>query len=253
MNEEKTTFRVRIPKLSDSVQKDCCKGPQASSLGLLAAPLPTPHPPGAGSYPLTLGARAEPRGRDLGNFKLPLPGKGWRYETRELQSPASPLTRRGPPTALMGKLRPREPGSHSAAQRLRLFWHPWPHPRAPWDSALGSRQGRWRGPQLSRSRTRPAHAYLTALLLYFPRRAHIARLKQMLVDERKQLPSLPGLSHAHDLRPAGSPARPPQPPPATSLVPLDLARPTSGSSFARTARHAGKCSLISWSGPVPCG
>lgn len=127
--------------------------------------------------------------------------------------------------------------------------------------ALGARQAARRGGAGGRSpnpargpSTRPAHAYLATLLLHFPRRAHIACLQQMLVDQGEQLPAFPGLGHAGETRPVRSPARPPQSPPATSLVPLDLARPTSGSFFAQGAQRAGKCSLSSWSGrPRPGG
>lgn len=104
-------------------------------------------------------------------------------------------------------------------------------------------------PDLTRGpHPRPALAHLAALLLHFPRRAHKACLQQVLVDQGEQLPPLPGFGHARDLPPVGSPARPPQSPPATALVPLDLPRPTSGSLLARAARHAGNCSLISQRG-----
>lgn len=162
----------------------------------------------------------------------------------------------------MGKLRPRGAGSHSGGQRLRLFRRPWPRPRAPRGPALGSHQaargggaGR-RAPDTARGpRTRPAaHAYLTALLLHFPRRAHKTRLQQMLVDQGKQLPPLPGLSHAHNLRPDGSPARPTSGPARHFPCALRPRAPHFRLLFRRAARHTGKYSLISWSGgPAPTG
>lgn len=51
---------------------------------------------------------------------------------------------------------------------------------------------------------------LAALLLYFPRRADVACLQQMMVNEGKQLPPLPGLGHARDLA-RGFTCTPPRP------------------------------------------
>lgn len=158
--------------------------------------------------------------RHVGNFKTPLPGRkrGWKYGTRELQSPACESHVRARPLQAIGKLRPRGAGNRREARGGGSFV-PWSRPRAPRGLAVGRGVGS-RSPDLTRGpHTRSAPAYLAALLLHFPRRAHKACLQQMLVDQGKQLPPLPGLGHARDLPPVGSPARPPQSPPATSLVP----------------------------------
>lgn len=104
-------------------------------------------------------------------------------------------------------------------------------------------------PDLARGpRTRPAHAYLTALLLHFPRRAHKARLQQMLVDQGKQFPPLPGLSHGHDLRPDSSPAHPTSVHAGHFPRALRPHEPHFRLLFRPATRHAGKCSLIFWRG-----
>lgn len=114
------------------------------------------------------------------------------------------------------KTEPREEAGNrrGVRQSLKLLLYPWPAFQT--RAGRASREGR--GLQFSRSCTRSSDAYLAALLLHFPRRADVTSLQQMIVDEGKQLPPLPGLGHARD--PASLfTCTPPRPPPASSLAP----------------------------------
>lgn len=152
----------------------------------------------------------EPRGLRRGKQTC-----GYREPGRELQSCKTRIRGSGPPTAPMRKLSPGGGWkSQGVRQSLKLLLYPWPAFQT--RAGRASREGR--GLLFSRSCTRPSDAYLAALLLHFPRRADVTSLQQMMVDEGKQLPPLPGLGHARD--PASLfTCTPPRPPPASSLAP----------------------------------
>ena len=105
MNEEMIIPDVQIPKLFNSVHKELLRAWAPTELWghspLLLAPSfvdhhPTPHPTSLITVdPSNLQLPSHSRGamwghiaRHVGNFKLPLSGRGWRYRTWELQSPA---------------------------------------------------------------------------------------------------------------------------------------------------------------------